>query len=127
MYCAECGTQIVEGSNFCQKCGAAITQLEAQPQSGQLVIKTRTDSFSVLAIILGILGFFFGPLSIGAIVFGALGISKTGRDSNARGRGIAIVGLVLGIVIVVGWIAFIIFWVFDLWPPLVSLLLPTIA
>jgi len=43
-------------------------------------------------------------LSILAIIFGGVGISQTGRDAYLKGRGMAIAGLVLGIVAIVLWI-----------------------
>jgi hypothetical protein len=49
-----------------------------------------------------LLGIFFGiVLGILAIVFGSIGISRAGKLPGATGRGMAITGLVLGILIVI--------------------------
>jgi hypothetical protein len=112
MYCTNCGIKIAERSNFCPECGTAlIVQPETQPQlpaidseSEQQVSGKQTNSFSIVAFVLGILGIFIGPLSIGAIIFGALGISQTGKNPDIQGRGLAVAGLILGIVVVFGWI-----------------------
>lgn len=59
----------------------------------------RTSGFAIASLVLGILG--CTPVWIGfvlcvlAIVFGGIGISKTG-PGGAGGRGLAIAGLILG-------------------------------
>ena len=69
----------------------------------------HTPAFSILSFIFGVL-FFVTLFStslwaivgilfpILAIVFGAVGISKTRRDGQLKGKGFAIAGLVLGII-----------------------------
>jgi len=49
-------------------------------------------------------------LSVLAIIFGGVAISQTGKDPTLGGRGMAIAGLVLGIIIVAVWIITIIWW-----------------
>jgi hypothetical protein len=46
--------------------------------------------------VLGIVGFFLPILSFLALVFGAIGISKA--NQGAAGKGMAVAGLVLGII-----------------------------
>jgi uncharacterized membrane protein YvbJ len=122
MYCTKCGAQITEGSNFCSKCGAAVDQSaaqsqpsSAQPQPVQTVSVTPTSSFSIVSLVTGILGLFINPLSILAIIFGALGISQTNKNPNLKGHGMAVAGLVLGIVVVVIWIIIIIWFSTVFW------------
>jgi hypothetical protein len=61
---------------------------------------------AVAALVLGILAtglcwlwYVSSPLGIAAVVFGAIGLSRTGKP--AGGRGLAIAGLVLGLVALV--------------------------
>ena len=66
------------------------------------------STISVLSLIFGIIGFccgfIFGPI---AIILGAIGMRRE------EGRGLAIAGLVLGIVTITCWILAIIFvWLF---------------
>jgi predicted Zn finger-like uncharacterized protein/prepilin-type processing-associated H-X9-DG protein len=67
-----------------------------------------TSGWALAALIFGILGFCLPILgSLLGIIFGIVGISKT-RDNRAGGRGIAVAGLVLGIVTLLAapvWIA----------------------
>jgi hypothetical protein len=51
---------------------------------------------AIAALVLGLL-WGYGLLSILAIIFGAIGMKQT-ADRNQSGRGLAIAGLVLGIV-----------------------------
>jgi hypothetical protein len=57
---------------------------------------TGTNGMAIAALVLGLL-WGYGLLSILAIVFGAIGMKQT-ADRNQSGRGLAIAGLVLGIV-----------------------------
>jgi hypothetical protein len=61
------------------------------------------NGMGVAALVLGILGFLIGPLSILAIVFGRIGLTRVARG-EANNRGVAQAGFVLGIVTLVLWI-----------------------
>lgn len=65
-------------------------------------VSRRTNGLAITSLILGIL--FCIPWITGllAVVFGILGIRKT-RDPQVGGKGIAVAGLVLGIVSFIGW------------------------
>ena len=69
---------------------------KAMPDEGQ-----KTDGISIAAMVCGILAFvvpYVGiVLAILAIVFGAIGMGRTKRNPELKGRGMAITGLVLGI------------------------------
>jgi hypothetical protein len=119
MYCSKCGEQNADESKFCKNCGAALTQVvdtsrlthEPRPPVIQQVDKTtRTSGLAIASLVLGILSVFFSPLGILAIIFGGVAISQTGKDTTLGGRGMAITGLVLGIVIIAIWIIAIVFW-----------------
>lgn len=119
MYCTKCGERNSDDSKFCKKCGAALVQEAITPQSTQeqqppviqqVYQTTRTSGLAVASLVLGIIGFFFAPLSILAVIFGGVAVSQTGKDSNLGGRGMAIAGLVLGTVIVVLWIIAFVIW-----------------
>ena len=71
-----------------------------------------TNGFAITALILGIISLLLSPLSILAIIFGGVGIGQTGPNSNYKGRGMAIAGLVLGIVAIVLWVGILI-WDFS--------------
>ena len=64
--------------------------------------RRRTSGAAIASLVLGILGcvpFITGLL---AVLLGILGIRKT-RDPLVGGRGLAIAGLILGIISVLGW------------------------
>jgi zinc-ribbon domain len=107
MYCSKCGTQSSENDVYCRKCGLPLYQ-EATPSSSAavqtsappvtIVVQSapvqRTSGFAVASLVLGLLGIW--PL---AIIFGGVGISKTKDGLNVSGRGMAVAGLVLGILV----------------------------
>jgi len=76
--------------------------------------RQRTSGLAIASMVCGILSlvFFWVPLfgfllGIIAIIFGAVAIRQIGREPNLGGRGMAIAGLVCGIVGVAGWVIFI--------------------
>ena len=104
IYCSNCGNPNVEGDVFCRNCGKplnrATTTNTAPPQT--IILQEpapHTSGFSIAALVLGLLGIW--PL---AIIFGGIGLSQTKPGRNVSGRGMAIAGLVLGIVVGAFWI-----------------------
>ena len=111
IFCSNCGTQSVESDVYCRNCGKPLTratadytaapgQAAAAPQT--IIMQEpapHTSGLSIAALVLGLLGIW--PL---AIIFGGIGISQTKPGRNVSGRGMAIAGLVLGIVAGVFWI-----------------------
>ncbi len=82
--------------------------------------KTRTSGMSIAALVCGIgglvipwLGFILAVLGI---IFGAVSIRQIGADPTLGGRGMAIAGLVCGIVAIALWVILIV-WVgvFSFW------------
>jgi len=67
-------------------------------------VKQNTSGFAITALVLGILGIFLAPLSILAIIFGAVSLSRLNKNHNLQGRGMAVAGLVLGIIGTLIWI-----------------------
>jgi hypothetical protein len=122
MECAN-GHEVAEGQRFCPKCG---TQLEGSgpewttdpsdsprsasdrpPASGslppppqlvvaQIVPARPTNGLAIASMVLGILWIYWVG-SILAVIFGAIAIRQA-RDRNESGSGMAIAGLVLGLV-----------------------------
>lgn len=107
LYCSKCGTLSSESDTYCRKCGQllnrttqtsspAATQTPALPVTAgvQIAPVQRTSGFAVASLVLGLLGIW--PL---AIIFGGVGISQTKKGRNVSGRGMAVAGLVLGIIV----------------------------
>ena len=103
MYCPNCGEQNSPESRFCTKCGAKLTETESAV-AVPVPEKKKTSGMAIAALVLGIVGFFLNILGILAIIFGAIGMSQTGRNKNLGGRGMAIAGLVLGIIDILFWV-----------------------
>jgi uncharacterized membrane protein YvbJ len=110
IFCSNCGTQSVESDVFCRNCGKPLNRATADYTSaaGQaappptIILQEpapHTSGFSIAALVLGLLSIW--PL---AIIFGGIGISQTKPGRNVSGRGMAIAGLALGIVVGLLWI-----------------------
>jgi hypothetical protein len=127
MYCPQCGEKNPENSKFCSKCGAALT-LKAEPAAesapapapvAPAATGSRTSGMAIAALVMGIAGFvFFGFLGILAIIFGGIGLSQINKDPSLKGKGMAVAGLVLGIIATVGgiiWIIAVTLWSAGFW------------
>ena len=118
MFCSQCGEKNPDDSKFCSKCGAAlVAAAEPAPEAAYTPPPSaaaggkRTSGMSIAALILGILGIIsFWPLSILAIIFGAIGISQINKDPSLKGKGMAMAGLVMGIVAIAVWILVAVVW-----------------
>jgi hypothetical protein len=69
---------------------------------GGMMPMPKTSAAAVTALVMGLLFCIPGITSLGAVLFGFIGISKT-KNPMVRGRGMAIAGLILGIIGVLGW------------------------
>ena len=102
MFCKNCGTEIIEGSNLCHNCG---TQVETDTSSSEITIQAPTETvakFSSKAIagfVLSLVGIIVAALPCGIIglVFFSLGIKET-RLPQYKGSGLAIAGLIISII-----------------------------
>jgi hypothetical protein len=118
-FCSQCGTKLEVSWNVCPNCGHNLKSERVSPQPTQIQIPVQTypqkqnppqpvvyphrnnNTNGIIALIFGLLGLFNVIPVIGSIlgiVFGAIGRKK---DDN---RGMAIAGLVLGIIGIVIWI-----------------------
>jgi hypothetical protein len=76
-----------------------------QPGSFQPVPPPRTSGAAIASLILGILGCVPVLTGILAVILGFVGLSATSKP-NVGGRGLAIAGLILGLLSIVGWTGF---------------------
>jgi len=118
-FCSQCGTKLEASWNVCPNCGHNLKseRVYQQPTQAHLPVQTypqkkpqtqpvaypprNNNANGIIALIFGLLGLFNVVPVIGSIlgiVFGAIGRKK---DDN---RGMAIAGLVLGIIGIVIWI-----------------------
>jgi hypothetical protein len=86
---------------------------EAHIEHKSVSITKPSSTESIASLILGIFGIFLTlsgiigigcPLGLLAIVFGAIALVKLKRNPQLRGRGMAVAGLMLGIIAVIGLI-----------------------
>ncbi len=113
MYCSKCGAQNPEGSTTCQSCGAPLAVVPStQPVAVPYNAPKESSGLAVASLVLGILGFFTGITAILAIIFGAVAMSQTKKNPNLGGRGMAVAGFVMGIVVVAFGLLFVAFVIF---------------
>lgn len=88
-----------------QRPGPAPVAAPATGAPGTPVATAPTQGIAVAALVVGLVGFLFPPLSIVAIVLGAIGMNSADRNPRENGgKGMAIAGLVLGLIVAVFWL-----------------------
>lgn len=120
MFCKKCGNELSEKDNFCTKCGyqvnevaeekAAVSEstvevapveVEASAPVATVVVeeKKKMSGKSVAGFIVSLAGLFVSPIICGiiGIILSIKGMKQT-KSGELRGRGLAIAGLVLGII-----------------------------
>jgi hypothetical protein len=106
MFCPKCGAQANEGSSYCQKCGAALSQpvgATAPPTNAPVMVNqpaVKTSGMAIASLVMGIIGLVaFSFLSILAIIFGGIAMGQINRSNGTLGgKGQATAGMVLGII-----------------------------
>ena len=101
MYCRNCGKEMEE--NFCANCGTAVNnehpplyETNRQPYMGET--KQNLNTMALVSFVISCISIFlnfWGIVGIVAVVFSVVGFVQT-NNSNERGRGFAIAGMILG-------------------------------
>jgi hypothetical protein len=117
MFCSNCGKENSDDARFCASCGNPITDTppqqytppppqyappqpqyappqytSPQQQTAQPAAAKHTSGLAVTSLVFGIIG---GVLF--AIIFGAIALGQIRKNPNLSGRGLAVAGLILGI------------------------------
>ncbi len=98
MYCSECGKDVGEGTHFCPGCGTAMAGAPPPlPQYGG-----ARSNCGLCGFITALIGLFL-PVPFVDILIAAAGVILSGIGISTRKyRGLAIAGLIIGIVAVIG-------------------------
>ena len=117
MYCPNCGAQNPDGVRFCAQCGRNLTPdiytapaAAPQPQpvpSPEPVVVYQAPKINVLCVV----GFvtslvsipLIGTTAVISLILSIIGLVSASKN-NQRGRGQAIAGIIISIVLLVGWI-----------------------
>lgn len=92
--CPRCSTYSAISANNCRQCGMPFTMEGTTAEAAG-----ATNGFCVASLVLGIVGmltFCIGIVPALAIVFGIIGYNQVNNAAEARGKGMAIAGMILG-------------------------------
>ena len=107
MFCKNCGTELIEGSNTCQNCGTPIENVSSSPEEHTQDTNEPAPKFSGKAIagfVLSLVGIIVAAIPCGIIglVFSSLGMKEV-QLPQYKGNGMVIAGMVISIIdIVIG-------------------------
>ena len=118
--CGNCGNQLVPGDQFCRACGASTGVSQPvqpvdqfgqpngfnqpnnynQPMNNQQQVKGKTPGTAVAALVISVIGLFIAslPLGIVSISLGSTALNHYKSFPNDTGKGLAITGIVIGII-----------------------------
>ena len=122
--CKYCGSTLNDGDNFCQKCGAVAESEEsvkatASTQTNNTIENNvssavnvrKTNGAAIASLVCSLIGIFIMaiPLGTGSICFGAAALKHMKVFPNEKGKGLAIAGIVIGIIdVVLGFVSIVI-------------------
>ncbi len=106
MLCEACGQQTLENSNFCIHCGSRLPVFAPLPEAKaeQPTKPVRSGKWmNIVSLCLGVVSVvYFGIegrlLGVGAIVFGVMGLKKSGKPMGVSGIVLGGVGLLLAMI-----------------------------
>ena len=121
MYCPLCGKEVNEEHNFCKYCGSNLKEKMQEEVETIIVeepkiidmketkteVKNEEKDYNICAIfglVTGIISIFFsiyGLMSTAAIILSAIALNQI-KKTGEKGKGLAVSGLVTGIVSIVG-------------------------
>lgn len=71
------------------------------------VVTPRTNGLAIAALVCGVIGFLCGATSLLAVIFGHISRGQIRKSNGAEtGDGMALAGLILGYVFLVGWLIY---------------------
>lgn len=94
-YCKVCGTRCLDDAAFCPRCGSPLQNQQTNgDESGNMRLGIISLVLGITGLLAWIIPIFGLPIGVTALVFGISGLKKSGR-------GMAIAGIVLGIICLV--------------------------
>ena len=112
--CIYCGADMEDQAKFCSVCGnlAQNASEDPYPPYGNpnrypppAYMQQRTNGMATASLVLGIVSVFFNAFllapSVLAIVFGVMARGQIERDPSQGGSGMALAGLILGIIFLI--------------------------
>ena len=105
MFCKNCGTELIEGSNICQNCGTSVDNVSPSPEDHTQDTHEPAPKFSgkvIAGLVLSLVGIIVAAIPCGIIglIFSSLGLKEL-RLPQYKGNGMAIAGMVISIIDVV--------------------------
>ena len=103
-FCVKCGKELKTGDTFCTNCGTPVGGSGKPVENGAT---GKTNGQAIAGFICSIIGFWFAGIILGAISISlsSVALKHLKAFPNEKGKGLAIAGLIIGIVDVVGAIA----------------------
>ena len=103
-FCANCDNELTEDSVFCSKCGSNRGETKPIQNNDSVqnvnVGESKTCGQAIASLVLSLVGLLIFGLICGilAISMSTVALNRIKIDSNLKGKGLAIAGLVIGII-----------------------------
>lgn len=101
-FCRKCGKEIEDTASFCDSCGAPTKgDINSNVQAQTISEKPPKAGICVAGFVVSLCSCFIDPIalvSITGIALSAVGLNKIKANPTLGGKGLAVAGLVIGIV-----------------------------
>lgn len=95
-YCGNCGAELNEGQDVCIKCGKKVNNEEVTAVVKQNTVAVTGFVISMISLFIN----FFGLVGLAGAITSLVGLLKVNKTKE-KGKGLAIVGLIIGIISVI--------------------------
>lgn len=103
MYCRNCGKDNPETAQVCDGCGAALELADAQPAQTQQTGALKTSPLAIWSLVCSLAGCLCLLPGIPGLILGIMGLKQVKeRPQEYTGSGLAIAGIVVSIVSILG-------------------------
>ena len=109
-FCRNCGNKMSEADRFCPNCGtdsqvgaAPVQNYNVQQNYNTQVAPRKTNGFAVASFVCSMVGIVIFGIIMGilAICFGTVGLNRIKAFPQEGGKGLAIAGIIVGIIEVI--------------------------
>ena len=125
-FCTNCGAEISEGYAFCEQCGTPVDEKgnahgnnnkASQGNGGTpvnvynntVIQQKKGNGLAVAGFVISLVNAILccGSFSLISLIFSIVGVVKA-KDCNGEGKGLAIAGIIISALCMVGWLIYII-------------------
>ena len=95
-FCPNCGAELQDEQDICVKCGKMVKKNNNQASNNKNTLATTGFVIAIVSLFIN----YAGVVGLVATIISAIGLTKS-KNYNGAGKGLAIAGLIIGIISII--------------------------